>query len=214
LEITMQRFLSFGYLAAIAGGLLLAVGALVAQAGAQGQAFSAQVVTTSFVISAALRLIGATGILIGVTAIYARESDLAGVFGLVAYVLVVIGMVLHLGTICTDLFVTGALAVNAPGILDGSVSDTRLTIMFMASWLFTTTLVLLGIASLRARMYGRAVGWLLVAAGAVSLIPLDGLVTEAMYAILFAVTGFLASRVVTRVGRREETESAAVVAGH
>jgi hypothetical protein len=190
----MQRFLSFGYLATIVGGVALASGALVQILGSQGQPFSAQVVTASFIVAAALRLIGATGILIGVTAIYARQSDPAGAFGLVAYVLVVAGMVIHLGTISSDLFVTGAFASRAPGILDGSISDSRLSAMFLASWLLTTTLALLGIATLRAGVYRRAVGWLLITAGVITLIPLDGVMTEVLYATALAVTGLLARR--------------------
>jgi hypothetical protein len=192
----MQRYLSFGYLATIAGGLLLAVGSILSLTIAQDP-FSAKVVTTAFVVSSALRLLGATAIIIGVTAIYVRESARAGTFGLIAYVLVILSMVLQAGTMWSDLFVTGALAANAPQLLDGTASDGRLDAAFLTAWVLNTTFVLLGIATLRARVFPRLVGWMLIVMGAITVIPLpfDGPVFEVVIGGACAVAGVAARRV-------------------
>jgi hypothetical protein len=195
-EDTMQRYLSFGYLVTIVGGLLLAGGsALALTIGADP--FSARVVTTTFAVSAALRLLGAIAIIIGVTAIYVRESSRAGTFGLVAYLLVIVNMVLQAGTMWSDLFVTGALATHAPEVLDGTVSDARLDMAFLTAWVLNSTFVLLGIATLRARVFPRLVGWMLILMGAITVIPLpfDGPVFEVVIGAACAVAGFAARRV-------------------
>jgi hypothetical protein len=196
LGVTMQRYLSFGYLAAIIGGLLLALGNVVAVPGSSTP-FSAQVLTAPFVVSAALRLAGVTLMMVGLTAIYVRMSDRAGAFGLVAYALVMVNLVLQAGTMFADLFVTGALAANAPAVLDGAVDDSRLSMAFLLAWVFNTTLVLLGIATLRARVFSKVVGWSFIVMGAITVVPLpvDGPVYEIVIGAACVLAGVYARRV-------------------
>lgn len=192
----MQRYLSFGYLATIVGGLLLALGSALSLAVAQDP-FSAKVVTTGFIVSSALRLLGATAIIIGVTAIYVRQAASAGTFGLIAYTLVILNMVMQAGTMWSDLFVTGALAANAPQVLDGTAPDGRLDAAFLAAWVLNSTFILLGIATLRARVFPRLVGWMLIVMGAITAVPLpvDGPAFEIVIGASCAVAGFAARRI-------------------
>lgn len=199
----MQRFLSFGYLALITGGLLLAAGSALSLTSATGP-FSIQVTTTTFAVSAGLRLVGAVGMLVGLTAVYVRESDTAGRFGLAAYVLVMANMVLQASWMWADLFVSGVLASTAPGVLDGTVADPRLDAGFLLAWLMNATFVILGVATLRARVFGKLVGWALIAAGIVTLVPLpfDGPVYEVLIGAAVVVAGVSARRVPPlRIGR-------------
>ncbi len=110
----MSRFLTYGYTLAIIGGLLLASGSALQAATTNGQAFSAQVLTTTFALSATLRLLGAIAMTIGFTALYVRASDSAGRFGLFAFTLVVANMIAQAAWMWADLFLTSALAENAP----------------------------------------------------------------------------------------------------
>ena len=192
----MQRFLSFGYLALIAGGLLLAAGSALSLTLSE-DAFSVQVTSGTFMVSAGLRLAGAVGMIVGLTAVYVREADRAGRLGLVSYVLVVVNMVLQAGWMWADLFVTGALATGSPGVLDGTVQDPRLDAAFLAAWLMNATFIVLGVATLRARVFRRSVGWALIAAGVVTLIPLpfDGPVYEVIIGVAVAIAGATAHRV-------------------
>jgi hypothetical protein len=192
----MQRFLSFGYVAVIVGGLLLALGSALSLT-ITVEPFSAQVVTGTFVLSAGLRLLGAIAMIIGLTAVYVRQSDRAGVLGLVAFVLVIANMVLQAATMWTDLFVTGAIAANAPQVLDGTAPDARLDMAFLTAWVLNSTFILLGIATLRSRVFAKPVGWALVVMGAMTLVPLpfDGPVYEVVIGAACVVAGMFARRV-------------------
>lgn len=192
----MQRYLSFGYLATIIGGLLLAAGSMLSLTIAV-EPFSAKVVTGAFAASSAIRLLGAAGMIIGLTAVYVRESARAGTFGLLAYTVVIVNLVLQAGWMWADTFVSGVLAVNAPGVLNGTSSDSRMDAAFMVAWLMNSSFILLGIATLRARVFGRAVGGALLVMGIVTLVPLpfDGPVYEVIIGTSCAVAGIFARRV-------------------
>lgn len=169
----MKRFLSVGYAALVLGGALLALGSgltWIQQSG--GDPFSQRATTTVFVVGSLLRLLGAIGMLLGFTAIAAGQADRAGRLGLVAYVLVVVNMVLQVGWMWADSFLSGALSRYAPAILDGDVNDARMSAAMMTAWILNTSILLLGVAVLRARVFGRLVGWSLVVAGGITLLPL------------------------------------------
>lgn len=191
----MQRFLSFGYLMAVLGGLLLATGSGV-QALVTDPALSVAAPTTAFAITALLRLSGAIAILIGLTAIYVRCADRAGRFGLAAYALVVANFILQAGWMWADLFVAPTLASVAPGILDGTVSAPRLSIALLTAWFMNASIALLGVAVLRARTLPRTVGISLLVMGVVTLIPLpvDGPVYETVIGAACVVAGVAARR--------------------
>ena len=192
----MQRFLHVGRIALILGGLLLATGAGLQAATSGGDPFSVQVTTSVFAVSAALRLVGVIAMIVGFTALYLPAADRSGRFGLAAYALVVTNLVLQAGWMWADLFITGALAADAPGVLDGTVDDGRMGIGFMLAWLFNTAFVLLGIALLRSNAYPRGVGAAVIVMGAITLVPLpfDGPVYEVIIGAMAALAGVLAVR--------------------
>lgn len=191
----MKRFVSFGYLALLLGGVLLAVGSTLEGVNHPGEPFSHQVTTGLFVLSAVVRLSAAVLVLLGLASLHVRQADEAGVFGLVSYLLVAVNMVLQIGTMWCDLFVTDMLSKQAPGLLDGTVDQGRLSVGFMLAWIANTTFVLLGIATLRAKVFRRAVGACLLAIGIVTLIPLpvDGPWFEVFIGAAFALAGWQAA---------------------
>ncbi len=191
----MKRFLSFGYLMAIIGGLMLAAGSGL-QALATDPQLSVAAPTAMFATSAVMRLGGATAVLIGLTAIYLGCAERAGRFGLTAYVLVVANMVLQTGWMWADTFLAPTLADVAPGVLDGTVNAPRLSIAFLTAWIMNASIALLGIAVLRSRSLPRTVGISLIVMGAVTLIPLpvDGPVYEVVIGLACAVAGLSARR--------------------
>lgn len=192
----MERFLRVGRIALIVGGLLLTAGAGLQAVTSGGAPFSVQVTTSAFAVSTTLRLVGVIAMVVGLTALYLPAADRAGWLGLVGYVLVVTNLVLQAGWVWADLFITGTLATNAPGILDGTVDDGRMGIGFMLAWLFNAAFILLGVALLRARTYPRSVGVAVVAMGAITLVPLpfDGPVYEVIIGALATMAGVLAVR--------------------
>lgn len=71
---------------------------------------------------------------------------------------------------------------------------------FIAAWLARASFILLGIASLRARVLPKTSGFALIAAGAITLVPLpaDQAVYEVIIGIAFAIAGARALTASTR----------------
>jgi hypothetical protein len=190
----MDRFLRFAVPATVVGGLLLATGA-----GLQavvGGPMSVAAPTTGFAVAAALRLTGVIALLIGVTGLYLTASDRAGRLGLVGYTLTVANLVLQAGVMWADLFLSSTVAKVAPGILDGTVSDARMSAGFLATWVFNASFAVLGVALLRSHVYRRTVGWALVVMGLITAVPLpvDGPVYEVMIGLAATTAGLAARR--------------------
>jgi cytochrome c oxidase assembly factor CtaG len=186
----MERFIRAGTVAAILGGLLLAVGSFLRLLPPHYEQFSDEAVTGSFLVSSALRFVGAILMTWGLVGIYSRQADRAGRLGLVAIVACLANMALQGGWIFADVFVAPTFADAAPQILNAD-SDGRLGVAGMAAWLANTSFVLLGVASLRARVLPKICGIALLVAGAVTLVPLpvDGPAYEVIIGIAFAVAG-------------------------
>jgi hypothetical protein len=113
-----------------------------------------------------------------------------GRFGLVALIACLANLALQGGWMFADLLVAPAFAGSAPEILDGDTPG-RLTAGFFAAWIANTSVLLLGIATLRARVLPRACGIGLIVAGGVTLLPLpvDGPVFEVIIGIAVAAAG-------------------------
>jgi hypothetical protein len=183
----VDRFIRGGIIAAITGGLLLAVGAFLPLLPPDYERFSDEVVTGLYGVSSALRFTGTILIGWGLVAIYLRQADRAGRFGLVALIACLASLALQEGWMFADLFVAPAFAGSAPQILDGDTPG-RLAAGFLAAWIANTSFVLLGIATLRARVLPKACGIALIVAGGVTLLPLpvDGPAFEVVIGIAVA----------------------------
>jgi hypothetical protein len=74
----------------------------------------------------------------------------------------------------------------------------------MLAWFLNATFILLGIATLRAKVFGRVVGWSLRAVGVITLVPLpvDGPWFEVLIGLAFAVAGWFARSAGTDVQSR------------
>ena len=185
----MDRFIRGGITAAILGGLLLAAGASLATVSAGHQQFSDQVLTGVFTASAALRFTGAILMTWGTISLYLAQADRAGRLGLVAVVACLANMALQTGWRVSDLFIAPSFAHAAPEILNNGSGP--MTVGFMAAWLANISFVLLGIATLRARVLPKTSGLALITAGAITLVPLpaDGPVYEVIIGVAFAIAG-------------------------
>jgi len=185
----MDRFIRGGITAAILGGLLLAAGASLATVSAGHQQFSDQVLTGVFTASAALRFTGAILMTRGTISLYLAQADRAGRLGLVAVVACLANMALQTGWMFSDLFIAPSFAHAAPEILNNGSGP--MTVGFMAAWLANISFVLLGIATLRARVLPKTSGLALITAGAITLVPLpaDGPVYEVIIGVAFAIAG-------------------------
>jgi hypothetical protein len=108
-------------------------------------------------------------------------------------------MALQAGEMFTDLFVAPSFAHAAPQVLNHPSG--LLLVGFIAAWLARASFILLGIASLRARVLPKTSGFALIAAGAITLVPLPGgdqAVYEVIIGIAFAVAAARALTASTR----------------
>jgi len=185
----MERFIRGGIAAAILGGLLVAAGAALAVVSAGPQQFSDQVLTGVFTVSAALRFTGAILMTWGIISLYLAQADRAGRLGLIAVVACMADMALQTGWIFCDLFAAPSFAHAAPGVLNNPSGP--LIAGFMAAWLANISFVLLGVATLRARVLPRTSGLALITVGVITLVPLpaDGPGYEVIIGIVFAIAG-------------------------
>ena len=193
----MDRFIRFGLVAGVVGGVLLALGSGISVVTSAGRPLSVQSTTTAFVIASTLRLLGAVGLMLGVSGLVARCAERGGVFLMTAYALAVVGLALNLGWIWSDLFISDSFAKAAPGVLDSSDhAGTRLDAGGLAAWIANLTLVLLAVAVARTGSVRRSSWIALAAAGAITLVPLpfDGPVYEVLIGVAFALAAGLALR--------------------
>jgi hypothetical protein len=186
----MERFARFGLIAGLVGGLLLAVGAgLLATS---SDPMSAQAVTTPFVAGGVLRLAGGIGMVLGVSGLTALCAPRGRTLLFGGYVLAVAGLVLNLGWIWADVFVSDTLAKVAPEVLDGTGVDlgTRLDAGFLAAWLANLGLALLALGVALARVVSRWSWLALGLGGVITLVPMpfDGPVYEVVIGGAVAVS--------------------------
>lgn len=188
----MEHFTRNGIRAGVAGGILLAAGATI-QVFSGDESMSQEVTTAPFTTASILRFVGAFLMTWGVIAIYARQGDRAGRFGLVAVVACMANLLLQSCWMYLDLFVAPALAGPAPQILDGDTPG-RLTIAFLLSWFANAAFILLGITTIRNGVLPRLCGAALIVTGLVTLLPLpvDGPVYEVIIGLAFTTAALQA----------------------
>lgn len=162
---TLERPVRWGSLAALLAGVLLVVSELLRlYIDLVDPAFYRSV----FVFDGVLALLLAVLVQLGLVGLYARQAGSAGTLGLVGFVLAFIGVQLSMGSSFVDAFAKpvvwpwedpeyfertiAALAIFAPG--------------FVLGW------VLVGVATLRARVYPQASVMLLIAGTLILLLPL------------------------------------------
>jgi len=174
-----------GGLAAILGGLLIVVAAIVGLfVDFDNVAVAA---TGSYILFAILSLLGAIFVLGALVGLYARHAEHAGALGLLAFLVTFLGMALVVGASWTSTFTEPALAQVAPELLAQEPPgwlDFGFTLTYVLAslgWL------LFGVATLRAGVYPRAAAILLIVGALISFVPLP--LTEVILAIAIAWLG-------------------------
>lgn len=194
----MDRFVRTGTWAGVLGGLLLATGAGVLLAFGPGW------LKDSTTASSVLRLTGAVLMTWALVALYARQADKAGIFGLAAIIACLVNMLLQAGWMFADLFIAPSIESLSPGLLDGATPP-RLGTGFMIAWLANVSFLLLGVATFRARVLPRTCAIALAAAGVITLVPIpvDGPAYEVLIGLAFTVATIVAAIPTTLPGHRQ-----------
>jgi hypothetical protein len=120
-------------------------------------------------------LIGSILLLLGLVSLYVSQSEAAGVLGLVGFLVAFVGTTLLVGALWFELFITPALAAEAPELAEAELGLAGFILVLLAGALGW---VLFGAATLRARVYPRGAAVLLIVGGLVAFtpIPLAGIV--------------------------------------
>ena len=171
-------------LAALISGVLAAIGdllRLVVDVEDPGSA-----TTASYAIVFLLYLISTALLLLGLVGFYTSQSQAAGILGLVGFLVAFLGTVLLAGALWFELFITPALATEAPGLLEAELGLPGFILMLLfgaVGW------VLFGVATLRARVYPRWAGVLLIVGGVIAFFPLP--LVGIIFSVTVAYLGFL-----------------------
>ena len=171
-------------LAALISGVLAAIGdllRLVVDVEDPGSA-----TTASYAIVFLLYLISTALLLLGLVGFYTSQSQAAGIVGFVGFLVAFLGTVLLAGALWFELFITPALATEAPGLLEAELGLPGFILMLLfgaVGW------VLFGVATLRARVYPRWAGVLLIVGGVIAFFPLP--LVGIIFSVTVAYLGFL-----------------------
>lgn len=183
-----SNLIRLGGLAAVLAGVLLTIGALLSLA-TESENPSESATTASYAFTWLLYLLGGVLLLLGLVGLYARQSEAAGILGLVGFVAALFGTVLALGAVWAQLFVAPSLAIEAPRVLDTEPTG-ALALGYTLTFLVFLPLgwLLFGIATLRARVYPRVAAIVLIVGAVIGgLLPL----TEIVLNVAVAWLGFV-----------------------
>jgi tetrahydromethanopterin S-methyltransferase subunit E len=129
--------------------------------------------TTTWLILLDLSLFAAYLGLLALIGLYARQVEESGGLGLAAFILASLGMVMNIGFHWGGGFIVPALTSTAPEFLDQVEANppTIVAVGFISTFaLFALGWLLLGVASLRAKVLPRAPLWLLIVAAILGLV--------------------------------------------
>jgi hypothetical protein len=205
----LSRFIGAGAWAAIVSGLALMASLLMEWLVVPHERLGPEaLLTSSYLVSSGLRLLGIILLLWALIGIYGPQSRAAGTFGLWAFVVVFLGTVLAAGDIWAEVFVWPTLAQVAPSMMSGSATDmsSYLIVGLNVSFpLFGIGLILFGVATFIAGVYPRWASALLVISIPVTMFldPTPGTFQESIGQIMLgtavAALGWYALRTPTSI---------------
>ena len=189
----LSRFIGAGAWAAIVSGLALVASLLLEWLVVPHERLGPEaLLTSSYLVSSGLRLLGIILLLWALIGIYGRQSRAAGTFGLWAFVVAFIGTALSAGNTWAEVFVWPTLAQVAPNMMSGSVTEASSYLsagLSLSFPLFGVGLILFGVATLRAGVYPRWAAVLLIISIPVTMFldPTPGSFQESIGQILLGI---------------------------
>jgi len=184
----------WGALSAVVGGALLVVTdlwGLLMEGFGGAQPFSETAQTASFALTGVLSLLAAVLILFGLVGLHLRQSERAGILGVLGFALAFLGTALVVGLSWALLFVAPSVAVEAPEFLDAEQVAGPLNAGFiLTSLVLAVGWALFAFAALRAGTYPRWVAIVLVVAALIQFLPFPG--TALVFGVAVALVGFFA----------------------
>ena len=171
-------------LAALISGVLAAIGDVL---GLVVDLENVQSATTAgYAVVFMLYLLSTALLLLGLVGLYTSQSEAVGILGLVGFLVAFLGTVLLAGALWFELFITPALATEAPELLEAELGLPGFILMLLfgaVGW------VLFGVATLRAGVYPRWAAILLTVGGVIAFLPVP--LVGIIFSVTVAYLGFL-----------------------
>lgn len=193
-----SNLIRLGGLAAVVSGVLLVIGDLLSLT--EPETMSEAATTASFTLTYLLYLLGTVLVLVGLVALYVRQSEAAGILGLVSFAVAFFGTALLLGAVWAQLFVAPFLATRAPEALNADATGALAVGFTLTFALVAVGWLLFGVATLRAGVYPRAAAIVTIVGAVFGFLPIpaSGIVLDVAVAwlgfILFTERGVSAEQ--------------------
>lgn len=155
-----------GAAAAMIAGLAVVSGGVfeLFEIGREERPLSEEAQDPSFGLMVAPFVVGAVGLSIALPALYQRQADRSGAFGVVALGVASVGVAFMVGFSMIFAFVVPTIATSAPEFLDSDDPGPPLSYLFMIGFpLFMLGLLLFAASVIQARVFPIWTGWALVA---------------------------------------------------
>ena len=164
-----QNLIRWGGLAALVASILSIVIEIVLIVTIRNQAYSTAALTTEWSLLYTLRLIAVILLMLGLVALFVRQSQSMRGFGVVAFVIASIGTMLIFGFAWALLFVFPGMAESVPAFLDKMAKEPSIGVIIT---LFSVTVgwFLFGLASLRAKILPAGSAWIVMAGAFLALV--------------------------------------------
>ncbi len=182
---TIERL---GGLAALAGGVLITITALVGLVTLDYENFDATARTGTYALTALLYLLAVILVLGGVVGLYTSQVQAAGYLEVFGFLLVFFGTALMAGAAWFEAFAARTLALAVPGFFENDPGGWLGGGMASSYILAALGWLLFGVATLRARVYPRWAAILLIVGAVLLGLPVPG--TEIVLAVAIAWLGF------------------------
>jgi hypothetical protein len=158
-------------LAAVVGGVLLAICDVLNAILFPGEPSSDVMTTSLWFVVQVLGLVGVVFITLGLVGLYARQAKRTGILGLIAFVVAFSGTLMVFGLLWGEPFLGPGLAKSAPEALEVEPTGVMLAGVIFTFVLFTLGWFLVGLVSIQANLLPRGAAVLLMV-GAVLFIIL------------------------------------------
>lgn len=162
----------------IVGSLLIAISSIVGAILFPGHSSTQeQVLSSTWTLVTLITLIGSLLFVIGLPGVYLRQAGRAGVLGLVGFILLFFAILLEGATFSSiQATILPFLAQKAPQFLAGNSLPVGVFLLLIVSGLMQMIgSILLGIATMRAHVFPRWAGILLIVSGIIFLLTIPSL---------------------------------------
>jgi hypothetical protein len=164
-----SALIRWGGLAALVASIISIAIEIALLAVLGNQTYSVAALTTEWSVLYSLRIIATVLLMLGLVALFARQNQKLGTFGVAAFVIAATGTILVSGFAWALTFIFPALAEAVPEFIDALAVAPSLGVV-LTLFLVTVGWLLFGIASLRAKVLPTIATWVVIVGSFLALV--------------------------------------------